>query len=595
MRNLKVGKKFIVSFGSILLLFLISVFSAGIGISKSKASYEQFYTESHKVVTGIDEIRLKLQWALKELMLGVVSTDAQYTNERIAKVNEYTEDIQTQLQWIYSNYDGDVSLLQEFEQKMQENKAIRLQVIEYATMGTEAGNQQAAEIALNQYNPQVEEYTVILNRAFEQINQESQAAYDAAMSMQNLLLGVSIAIAAAAFIFTCVIALNLTGNILVPLKKIEDVIEEVVKGNLSVTADYESEDEFGMMAKSMQAMTTGIATIIRDIEGVLSAMAEGNFTVTSSARELYVGDYQKIFVSMKMIKDSFNHTLNTLNQSADQVSSGSDQVSSGAQALSQGATEQASSVEQLAASINEISNNINQNAEGAQTASMKSMKVGEEAGESNRRMHDMLNAMSEINASSGEIGKIIKTIEDIAFQTNILALNAAVEAARAGTAGKGFAVVADEVRNLASKSADASKNTAVLIENSLHAVENGKRIADETAKSLENVMNGVQEAAGMMDSIARASQEQAEAITQITVGIDQISSVVQTNSATAQQSAAASEELSGQAQILKELVKKFRLEGSSPSSAYVPQRVSASSDYSAGTQDSSYFGGNDKY
>lgn len=596
MRNLKVGKKFIVSFGSILLLFLISVFSAGIGISRSKASYEQFYTESHKAVTGIDEIRLKLQWALKELMLGVVSTDAQYTNERIAKVNEYVEDIQTQLQWIYSNYSGDVSLLREFEDAMQENKAVRVQVIEYATMGTEEGNQQAAEIALNQYNPQVEEYTVILNRAFEQISNESQKAYDEAMSMQNFLLGVSIAIAAAAFIFTCVIALTLTGNILVPLKKIEDVIDEVVKGNLSVTADYESEDEFGMMAKSMQAMTTGIATIIRDIEGVLSAMAEGNFTVTSSARELYVGDYQKIFVSMKMIKDSFNATLNTLNQSADQVSSGSDQVSSGAQALSQGATEQASSVEQLAASINEISNNITHNAEGAQSASMKSMKVGEEAGESNRRMHDMLNAMSEINTSSGEIGKIIKTIEDIAFQTNILALNAAVEAARAGTAGKGFAVVADEVRNLASKSADASKNTAVLIENSLHAVENGKRIADETAKSLENVMNGVQEAAGMMDSIARASQEQAEAITQITVGIDQISSVVQTNSATAQQSAAASEELSGQAQILKELVKKFRLEGSSPSSAYVPQHVSASSDdYSAGVQDSSYFGGNDKY
>ena len=208
-------------------------------------------------------------------------------------------------------------------------------------------------------------------------------------------------------------------------------------------------------------------------------------------------------------------------------------------------------------------------------------------------MHDMLGAMSEINASSGEIGKIIKTIEDIAFQTNILALNAAVEAARAGAAGKGFAVVADEVRNLASKSADASKNTAVLIENSLHAVENGKKIADETAKSLESVMAGVQEAAGMMDSIARASKEQADAITQITVGIDQISSVVQTNSATAQESAAASEELSSQAQILKDLVRRFKLLGGG-SAGYTPAPA-ASAPAVVSDKEEFYYGGNDKY
>ena len=273
----------------------------------------------------------------------------------------------------------------------------------------------------------------------------------------------------------------------------------------------------------------------------------------------------------------------------------SDQVSSGAQALSQGATEQASSVEELAASINEISNNINQTAQQAQDASDKSMQVGEKAGESNNRMHDMLQAMADINASSGEIGKIIKTIEDIAFQTNILALNAAVEAARAGAAGKGFAVVADEVRNLASKSAEASKNTAVLIENSLQAVENGKRIADETAQSLEVVISDIQEASSLMGSIAKAATDQAESISQITLGIDQISSVVQTNSATAEESAAASEELSGQAQILNELVRKFRLDTdlvdsapgvSGPVSSYEP-------DYSMDMNVS--YGGYDKY
>lgn len=344
----------------------------------------------------------------------------------------------------------------------------------------------------------------------------------------------------------------------------------MVKGNLSEEVDYRSEDEFGLMAHAMRDVTRGVGSIIKDIEMVLSAMGNGDFTVHSFASEKYVGDYHKIYMAMKLIKENFNGTLTTLNHSADQVSSGSDQVSSGAQALSQGATEQASSVEELAASINEISGHINKNAQNAQEAGNKAVVVGNVAGESNRRMQDMLNAMSDINAASGEIGKIIKTIEDIAFQTNILALNAAVEAARAGAAGKGFAVVADEVRNLASKSAEASKNTAVLIENSLHAVENGKRIADDTAKSLEEVMTGIQDATSMMESIAKASHEQAEAITQITIGIDQISSVVQTNSATAEESAAASEELSGQAQIMKELVRKFRLEGQSSSPSPSP-------------------------
>ena len=593
MKNFKVGKKFIVSFGSILVLFLVSVIAAGIGISKAKTSYHQFYTEEYGAVVQIDQIRLNLQGALKELMLGVTSTDSQETAQKMKNVDSCMSNIDASLQWIYSNYEGDTSLLKEFENKRSANASVRRQIVEYASLGTDEGNQQALGLIFNQYNPQVEEYTAILERAFVAIEKESEEAYQSSMRMQRILLGLSIAIAAVAFLFTCLIAIDLTRNIMVPVKTIEDAMKEVVKGNLSVEVEYDSQDEFGDMAHNMHVMTTSVGSIIRDIEHVLSAMASGDFTVTSLAKDLYIGDYQKIFVSMRQIRDSLSSTLLTLNQSSDQVSSGSDQVSSGAQALSQGATEQASSVEELAASISEISNNINHNAVSAQEASRKSMEVGAEAGESNRRMNDMLGAMSEINASSGEIGKIIKTIEDITFQTNILALNAAVEAARAGAAGKGFAVVADEVRNLASKSADASKNTAVLIENSLHAVENGKKIADETARSLESVMTGVQEAAGMMDSIARASQEQAEAITQITVGIDQISSVVQTNSATAQESAAASEELSSQAQILKDLVKRFKLLGGG-SSSYAPAPVASAPAAVSGGEEF-YYGGNDKY
>lgn len=570
MKNLKVGKKFLVSFGSILVLLLTVVVISTVGMTRSKASYQRFYEKDYQALCNIFEIRISLQRTIKELLLSVVTTDETESEQRVSTAEQHINNIQTYLQQTYSLYEGDTTHLKEFESLMKNNSHIRLQVIEYSRMGTEEGNQLAQEMVLKEYNPLVERYVDALQKAFDQMEAECQDSYEMAMKMENSLIFLSLAIALISFCLTLVIALSLTKSILTPVKKIESVMNEMVKGNLSEEVDYRSEDEFGLMAHAMRDVTRGVGSIIKDIEMVLSAMGNGDFTVHSFASEKYVGDYHKIYMAMKLIKENFNGTLTTLNHSADQVSSGSDQVSSGAQALSQGATEQASSVEELAASINEISGHINKNAQNAQEAGNKAVVVGNVAGESNRRMQDMLNAMSDINAASGEIGKIIKTIEDIAFQTNILALNAAVEAARAGAAGKGFAVVADEVRNLASKSAEASKNTAVLIENSLHAVENGKRIADDTAKSLEEVMTGIQDATSMMESIAKASHEQAEAITQITIGIDQISSVVQTNSATAEESAAASEELSGQAQIMKELVRKFRLEGQSSSPSPSP-------------------------
>ncbi|MEG2769394.1 MAG: methyl-accepting chemotaxis protein, partial [Oscillospiraceae bacterium] len=244
---------------------------------------------------------------------------------------------------------------------------------------------------------------------------------------------------------------------------------------------------------------------------------------------------------------------------SEQVASGSDQVSSGAQALSQGATEQASSIEELSATIQAVSNQIKDNANNAKMASELSSMAGKEVQNGNEHMQSMIVAMEDISSTSNKIGKIIKTIDDIAFQTNILALNAAVEAARAGSAGKGFAVVANEVRNLAGKSAEAAKNTTSLIESSINAVANGTKIADETAMSLKVVVEKSNLVLQKVEEIAEASAEQANSVVQITTGVDQISAVIQTNSATAEESAAASEELSSQSQMLKDLVGKFTL------------------------------------
>ncbi len=330
-------------------------------------------------------------------------------------------------------------------------------------------------------------------------------------------------------------------------------IEKLASGDLqSGIPEIHRQDEAGRLAMATHTVVESLNNMIGDIGRVLEAMADGDLGVnTDTGAEYYVGDFKKLLGYIKNINSKLVETITQINTSADQVTSGADQVSSGAQALSQGATEQASEIEHLASRIAVITTEVEENYGSCESAN----KLAEETiGYMNTAISEMsrLNeAMTSINETSEHIGNIIKTIEDIAFQTNILALNAAVEASRAGEAGKGFAVVADEVRNLASKSAEAAKTTTTLIQKSLEAVHNGSRMAGVEKRAL-----GVE---GVVKEIASASEKQAGMIEQIKTGIEQISSVVQTNSATAEQSAAASEELSGQASILRELISVFRV------------------------------------
>lgn len=364
----------------------------------------------------------------------------------------------------------------------------------------------------------------------------------------------------AAVVVTIIISLYLANGIGIPIRQCAKRLEMLAEGDLtSEVPRIIRHDETGMLAEATDRIVTAMSGIIKDIEFGLEEISEGNFQADSREKELYVGDFRQIAASLYKLMERLSNTLLQVRVSADQVSGGSDQIAAGAQALSQGATEQASSVEELAAAINGISAAIEKTADQAMESRSQTVQTSGEVTICNQQMQEMIHAMGRIRESSGEIRKIIKTIEDIAFQTNILALNAAVEAARAGEAGKGFAVVADEVRSLAGKSAEASKDTTALIEGSLQMVETGTQIANETAESLMRVVRDTQKVSEMVDGIAGAAKEQADSIFQVTQGVDQISSVVQTNSATAEESAAASEELSGQAQMLKKLVAKFQL------------------------------------
>lgn len=359
-------------------------------------------------------------------------------------------------------------------------------------------------------------------------------------------------------LISCVIAFRVANPIAKPIISLVNRIEKLAEGDLqSEVPEVNSRDEIGILASSFASTVNTLKGYVEEISSILDGLANGD--CTAETRQNYKGDFLAIGTSLNDITSGLNEIFVNISQSADQVASGSGQVASASQALSQGATEQASSIEELSASITEIATEVNHTAANAETANKLSSQASTEVRRGNDHMQRMMEAMTEISDCSSEIEKIIKTIDDIAFQTNILALNAAVEAARAGAAGKGFAVVADEVRNLASKSAQAAKNTTALIEHSIRAVENGTQIADETAASLNAIIESSNKTMELIGEISAASKGQATSINHVMLGVDQISAVVQTNSATSEESAATSEQLSAQAQALKDILAVLNL------------------------------------
>ena len=551
-KNMKIKKSLILGFGVTIGVSVIIIIASLILMNVQKSQYNNILNRYVGANNMVAESRIDYNIAARNLRDAVLSGQTSSLDTTAAKITELEQDLQ-QLTNMYPLEDK--SALDKFT-TLATSWIKEAQTIASVTR---TDQKQAATLIVSDCTPVLNQMADAGTQLAQEISNAQADIIKQQDLVSNIALGVILAVMVIATIIVLRIALTIIKSIAVPAGQVHNALEGFSQGKLDIPVDYHSTSELGEMCDALRTSQNVLGEVISDTCRLLEEMGNGNFDVRSKDANMYVGSLSSILTSVRAINRGLSDALTQINQSAEQVSAGAEQVSTGAQSLAQGATEQASAVEELSATIAEIANNSRKNAENSEKAAAHSNDAGQSLSESSEYMQQMVAAMERISDSSSEIGKIIATIENIAFQTNILALNAAVEAARAGSAGKGFAVVADEVRNLSAKSDEAAKATKELIDRSIVSVKEGNEIVQKVSAALQATNERAGLVVASVQEITKAAEEESEAIAQVTEGIDQISSVVQTNSATSEESAAASEELSSQAALMKELLSRFKL------------------------------------